>query len=212
MCSGHDVEAARRQSDALQGVSDKGLPVVAWADSLIKWMPDEVSQSESILQQTQQGNESFRAQGTGIGNGAHLLHLAEGFAKAGQMSAAMTTINEVLAWIDQSGAHMLEAEATRMKGELLLMEVAKEEGAKNAAEAQFRAAIAIARQQKARWWELRATVSLCRLYVTRNIPDDSLCNDACRMLAEICNGFSEGADMLDLQGARQLLKEMQRAP
>ena len=66
----------------------------------------------------------------------------------------------------------------------------------------------MARQQEARWWELRATVSLCRLLMERNAPQDTDCAEALQTLAEIYGWFSEGFDTPDLREARALLAEV----
>jgi predicted ATPase len=71
----------------------------------------------------------------------------------------------------------------------------------------FRRAIAVARRQEARWWELRATVSLCRLLKERKAPQDTDCAEAFQTLAEIYGRFTEGFEMPDMREARALLAE-----
>ena len=71
------------------------------------------------------------------------------------------------------------------------------------AEGYLRRAIEIARTQGARWWELRATVSLARLLRDTNRRDE-----ARSMLAEIYNWFTEGFDLPDLKEAKALLNEL----
>jgi predicted ATPase len=70
------------------------------------------------------------------------------------------------------------------------------------AESCFQHAIEVARRQQAKSWELRATVSLCRLW-----QQQGRMNEARRMLAEIYGWFTEGFDTPDLQEARALLAE-----
>jgi predicted ATPase len=65
----------------------------------------------------------------------------------------------------------------------------------------------VARQQGARWWELRATVSLCRLLKEWKSSQDTDSIEAHEMLAEIYCRFTEGFDTPDLQEARDLLTE-----
>ncbi len=95
---------------------------------------------------------------------------------------------------------MFEAEAHRVKGELLLAQ-----DASNAAQAEqsFRTAIEIARRQKAKSWELRATTSLVRLLDQQGKRDE-----ARAMLADIYNWFTEGFDTADLKDAKALLDEL----
>jgi len=138
-----------------------------------------------------------------------LLLLAQGYTRAGKAEAAMASLDQALAWMGQTGICMLEAEAHRLRGELLLAgrSPATETGA--AAEACFRRAIAVARQQEARWWELRATVSLCRLFEEgKNGPQYVSWAEAHQMLAEVYGRFTEGFDTPDLREARDLLAEV----
>ena len=205
---GRDPEAARQQVEALRLLSEKGLPLEAWAGSLSNWGPASNGRDETTLQRMRHDNETFRAQGTGIGCGAQFLHLARGYALAGQVNVGLDTLNEVLDWINQTGIRLVEAEVHRLRGELLLMDKPFEEDAVRAAEACFRTSIAIARRQHARWWELRATVSLCRLLKEHDATPSESCAAAREMLAEIYGWFGEGFDMLDLQEARELLEEL----
>jgi predicted ATPase len=71
------------------------------------------------------------------------------------------------------------------------------------AEQAFRTAIGVARRQKARSWELRATTSLARLLRDTNRQDEARV-----MLAEIYNWFTEGFDTADLKDAKALLDEV----
>ena len=73
------------------------------------------------------------------------------------------------------------------------------------AEASFHKAVEVARRQQAKSWELRATVSLCRLWRKQGRVDE-----ARQMLAEIYNWFTEGFDTPDLQEARTLLEKLSR--
>ena len=93
-----------------------------------------------------------------------------------------------------------EAERYRLKGELLLMQ----DGSSAAqAESCFRRAIEVARQQSAKSWELRATMSLARVLARQKRRDE-----ARLMLAEIYGWFTEGFDTTDLKEAKALLDEL----
>jgi predicted ATPase len=71
------------------------------------------------------------------------------------------------------------------------------------AEVCFRKAIEIAREQSAKWWELRATVNLARL-----LRDTNRRVEARAMLTDIYNWFTEGFDTADLKDAKRLLDEL----
>ena len=99
-----------------------------------------------------------------------------------------------------------EAELHRLKGELLLMQGDKTEASFHQAESCFQHAVEVARRQQAKSWELRATVSLARLWQKQGRVDE-----ARQMLAEIYGWFTEGFDTPDLQEAKALLEELSRS-
>ena len=209
---GRDAVAAKLQVDALRQLGAAGLFFEPWADSLSGRSSAEENLSEESLQQMRQGLAAFQIVGTPLGRAAQLVLLAQGYARAGKVEAAMVALDQALTWMSQTGVCMIEAETHRLRGELLLvgpgLEPARADLAiLEAAEACFRRAIAVARQQGARWWELRATSSLCRLLKDRNEPQNTGRTEARQMLAELYGWFSEGFDMPDLQEARVLLAE-----
>jgi predicted ATPase len=131
-----------------------------------------------------------------------LFSLADACTAFNQFDKASEALDEALAIAETEGDCYYEAETHRLRGELLLR---KSESNCVEAEACFDRAIEVARQQGARWWELRATVSLARLLAKQGHRDE-----ARAMLAEIYNGFTEGFDTSDLKEARALLEELGR--
>jgi len=101
---------------------------------------------------------------------------------------------------DEREERQSEAEVHRLKGELLLMHCNS-----NEMEAQrcFERAIEVARRQRAKSWELRATTSLARLLAKQGRRDE-----ARAMLAHIYKWFTEGFDTADLIDAKTLLDEL----
>ena len=93
-----------------------------------------------------------------------------------------------------------EAEVHRIAGEIALLSPERD-GAK--AEAYFERALAVARKQQAKSWELRAAMCLARLW-----RDQGRQNEARQLLAPIYGWFTEGFDTLDLRGASALLDEL----
>jgi class 3 adenylate cyclase/tetratricopeptide (TPR) repeat protein len=126
--------------------------------------------------------------------------LAQSYAKVGRVEEALALLNEALVKITDTGTKFQEPEILRLKGEVLLMH---DSGATEQAEAYFRSALEEARAQEAKWWELRASVSLARLLHDTNRRDE-----ARTMLAEIYNWFTEGFDTADLKEAKALLDEL----
>ena len=93
-----------------------------------------------------------------------------------------------------------EAELNRAAGEIALM---SPEPDATKAEAYFERALAIARQQQAKSWELRATMSMARLW-----RDQGKRDEARELLAPVYGWFTEGFDTLDLKEAKALLEEL----
>ena len=101
---------------------------------------------------------------------------------------------EALAEVHNTGLCYCEAELYRLKGELLLQQAA---GCDGEAEACFRQALDVARRQQAKSWELRAAMSLARLWQQQGKRAE-----ARELLAPIYGWFTEGFDTADLQDAR----------
>ena len=103
--------------------------------------------------------------------------------------------------VEKTKERWWEAEVNRIAGELAL-KTPEPDAAK--AEAYFERALAIARAQQAKSWELRAAMSLARLLRDRGKRDA-----ACELLAPVYGWFTEGFDTLDLKEAKALLDELQ---
>jgi class 3 adenylate cyclase/tetratricopeptide (TPR) repeat protein len=139
-------------------------------------------------------------------SGMHLLTLsyavlAEGYAKAGCTADGLAVLAEGLESSDRTGDAGWKAELFRIRGDLLLLEA--KPGCEDKAEFCFRQAIEIAWHQQAKWWELRATVSLARLLASQGRLDE-----ARSILADIYNWFTEGFDTADLKEAKTLLDQL----
>jgi predicted ATPase len=150
--------------------------------------------------------ESKRALAAFIGQGNRLFVpfyqglLAEIEAERQDTEVALTRINEVLTLVSETGEHWTDALLQRIRGDILL----KCEPANTAsAEEAFLTAIAIAQQQKARSFELRAAMSLARLW-----RDQGKVRQARELLAPVYGWFSEGFDTRDLKEAKALLEEL----
>ena len=128
----------------------------------------------------------------------HLGSLALAHARAGQAEAALHLLSEALAAVEDMDERMFEAELHRIIGDVLLSVQRQGE-----AEVEFTRAIAIARQQQAKSWELRAAMSLARLWRDQGKPQQ-----ARELLAPVYGWFTEGFDTLDLKEAKALLDEL----
>jgi len=127
-----------------------------------------------------------------------LMLLAEGYGKSEQLEEGIKQLDEATKVAAITTEHWTEAEIDRVRGSLLLSM-----GAQVAAEESFCQALAIARRQGAKFWELRATTSLARLW-----RDQGKSSEAHDLLAPVYGWFTEGFDTPDLKEAQSLLEQL----
>jgi predicted ATPase len=174
--------------------------LVAWSavgTSLRGWALVELGHSSEGIAQIR---HSFIAHGD-AGSEIARLHfrslLAEALMKNEQVEEALSLVDETLGAALRNGGYYFLAELYRLKGELLLNFGFTE------AEESFLQSIQTARRQSAKSLELRAVLSLSRLWQRQNRIDE-----ARQTLLEIYNWFTEGFDTEDLKEARALLEEL----
>jgi predicted ATPase len=135
--------------------------------------------------------------------------LAEVYGKAGQVEKGLGVVAEAIARAHKTGLCFYEAELHRIKGELLLAQEGRNQNAKgkreevSEAEGCLKKAIEVARSQSAKSLELRAVMSMSRLWQQQGRK-----NEARQKLAEIYGWFTEGFDTADLKDAKALLEEL----
>ena len=130
----------------------------------------------------------------------YLTYLARTFAMIGQFDDARRCIGEATIVMDTTKDKWAEAELNRAAGEIVLLEL---EPDVPRAEAYFERALAVARQQQAKSWELRAAMSLAHLG-----RDQGKVQQARELLAPVYGWFTEGFDTRDLKEAKALLEEL----
>ena len=163
------------------------------------WLVAEGGQwQQGIAQMSNFLIERGRASGRWTAHCAALL--ADAYKKSGHTAEGLDVVNNALARVDGTHCRYYEAELHRRKGELLLMESVP---ATVQAEASFQNALTVARRQSAKSWELRAAMSLSRLWQRQGKRDE-----ARKLLAEIYGWFTEGFDTADLKDAKALLDEL----
>jgi class 3 adenylate cyclase/tetratricopeptide (TPR) repeat protein len=158
------------------------------------------SGGEAEIAQQREGLETSYSVGLNIARSHGLYMLAQSYEKIGQLDYGLSALNEALVAVDEQTEHWWEPEIWRLRGELLL-----EKDSSHLREAQtcFERALDIARAQRGRSLELRATTSLARL-----LRDTGRREEAGKQLAEIYNWFTEGFDTADLKDAKALLDEL----
>jgi predicted ATPase len=197
-----EIEPARKSADkAARGSADQGFGLfLAMANVLRGSLLTEESMDDGIALM-QEGLAGWRATGAELFVPFYLALLAEAYGEAGQAAEGLAALDEALTIADKGGKdgeRLWDAELSRIKGELLL-------GSSHAvqAEACFQEALQIARTQRAKSWELRASVSLSLLWKNQGRR-----KEARELLQGIYDWFTEGFDTPDLINAKALLDEL----
>jgi predicted ATPase len=195
-----DEPRARESTEALASLaSERGF--LLWSAQAVFLRGEALlaeGQVEEGIVELRRGAASVEM--TGAVAGIWKLSLAEAYAQLGRSEEGLAAIAETLELMQRTGLRVFEAELYRVKGELILLQAP---GAVSTAESAFRQAVASARRQGAKSWELRATMSLARLLEAQGKRDEARI-----MLGEIYGWFTEGFDTADLKSARALLDEL----
>jgi predicted ATPase len=141
------------------------------------------------------GIATYRASGQEAWIPHYVALLAEAHEIVGQIEHGLILLGEALELVERTGERWFAAELNRHKGELLLRQ-----GQSEAAEELYLKALGVAREQEARMWKLRASVSLARLR-----RDQGRCAEARDLLLPVYGWFTEGFDTQDLKEAKALL-------
>jgi predicted ATPase len=130
----------------------------------------------------------------------HLSYLARAHAELGQFDDAWRCMGEAMTAVETTGEKLWETEVYRTAGDIALLSP-EPDAAK--AEGYFDRALAVARQQQAKSLELRAAMSMARLW-----RDQGKVQQARELLAPVYGWFTEGFDTCDLKEAKALLEEL----
>jgi predicted ATPase len=152
------------------------------------------------IQMITSGITASRSTGATLWVPFYLSCLARAHADLGQFDDAWRCIGEAMTAVETTKEKWCEAEIHRVAGEIALKSP-EPDAAK--AQAYFDRALAVARAQQAKSWELRAAMSLARLW-----RDQGKRDEARDLLAPIYGWFTEGFDTLDLKEAKALLEEL----
>jgi DNA-binding winged helix-turn-helix (wHTH) protein/predicted ATPase len=164
----------------------------AWAESFL-------GEAFSTIERMREGIEGRLALGALAGVPNHLALLAEHCLQADRIPEGLAAVDEALEISSSGGQGLFDAELWRLKGELLRRSGSPD----SAAEEMFGQAIDVARSQSAKSFELRATLSLARLWAKQ-----SKRTEARDLLSDIYGWFTEGFATDDLREARELLNEL----
>jgi DNA-binding winged helix-turn-helix (wHTH) protein/predicted ATPase len=199
-----DRQAALEMAEAtIQLATEQG--VFSWIGRGIMlrgWALADHGQVTEGLAQMQRGFADWQANGQELGKTFWLALLAEGYARVGQVAEGQQVLAEASALAQTRELRVWEAELNRLWGELLLQQ-ADQERDQSSAETYFRQALEIAFNQQAKSLELRAAMSLSRLWQQQGKK-----NAARERLEKIYYWFTEGFDTADLQEAKALLDQL----
>ena len=191
---------------ALSLSAEQGFPLYsALGIGLRGWALAEQGQRAEGITQISQGLAAQQAAGTQAARPYFLALLAEVYGKAEKVEEGLRILTEALAIAHKTGERFYAAELWRLKGELTLAQSSVQNPASRGKEAEecFLQAIDIARGQSAKSLELRAVMSLSRLWQRQGKKAE-----AGRMLAKIYGWFTEGFDTADLKEAKALIEEL----
>jgi predicted ATPase len=200
LCQWHrDAVATHAHAEALMTLADEegfglrceqGRILRGWALAM------RGRQAEGVAE-IRQAFAVYPNMGPGLYRSYFLSLLAEGYGQVGQPEAGLRAVAEALTLVATTEVRWWEAELYRLQGTLLLQLASPKV---DRAEACFQQALDVAHSQQAKSLELRAAVSLSRLWQQQGQRDE-----AHQLLAEVYGWFTEGFDTADLQEAKALL-------
>ena len=197
-----EVQATLERAEATIALSnEQGFPVwVDYGTPLRAWTLVMQGNTEEGIAQIRQIMTNKPAGVTNAHWPGFYALLVEAYGTAGQTEEGLDMVAEALALVEKTGFRFYEAELRRLQGELLLKQAAPDS---RQAETCLHRALDLARSQQAKSIELRAAMSLSRLWHQHGKKEE-----ACRLLKEIYGWFTEGFDTPDLQEAKALLAEL----
>ncbi|MDA9489444.1 AAA family ATPase [Bradyrhizobium sp. CCBAU 11361] len=194
-------EAQGRANSLIALAADQGSPHFLAAGNVIRsWILGATGELDAGITQLRDGLTRWQATGAGFLVPYFLSLLAELHGRAGAVEEGLDLIAKALDRVAETGERWFEAELHRMKGELMLR---LRKADPTAAEARFRQAASVARQQSAKLWELRAATGLARLW-----REQGRRGEAHDLLSPLYSQFTEGFGTPDLQAARAMLREI----
>ena len=197
-----DVPAVHAHAEATVALStEQGFPQWAVQGTILcRWALAMQGQGEEEIAQVRQGIAAYRATGAAVFVPYFYPWLADVSAHLGHVEDGLQALAEAHALVEQHEERWWEAEIARLRGVLLLKHPVTPQ---EEAETWLRQALDVARRQEAKSLELRAAMSLSRLWQQQGKRDE-----AYELLAPIYGWFTEGFDTADLQEAKALLEEL----
>jgi predicted ATPase len=188
-----------RASQLIATATEQDFPLYRMLGTIYRgWVKANNGDLQAGISLLRSGSSAYSATGAKTRTPYHLALLAKACELAGQLEKASLLLDDALQVAEKIGECWFTSELYRGKGLLMLRH-----GKPEAAEDLYRQALAIAKKQEAKLWELRAAVSLARLR-----RDQGHRTEARNHLASVYRWFSEGFDTQDLKSAKVLLEEL----
>jgi len=199
--SGNYAAANASLDELISFADEKGAQYwKALGTALRGWLFAATGKASDAVRAITSGITSLRSTGATLYVPMHLQYLAMAYSELGQLDDARRCIDDAIETMERSKEKWCEAEVNRIAGEIALKSLAPDP---EKAEAYFDRALAVARHQQAKSWELRAAMSMARLW-----RDQGKRDEARELLAPVYGWFTEGFDTLDLKEAKALLDEL----
>jgi predicted ATPase len=203
-----DARTCKAQAEAAVALStEHEFPFWRAIGTILRgWALAEMNELETGIEEMRQGLAALRATGADCLRPYYLALLAELHDRAGQAEEGLNLLSEAQAAVDRNSEGWWQAEIYRLKGELMLKQCRVESlqpESRMEAETYLHRALDTARRQRAKSFELRAALSLARLWQKQGKRAE-----ARSMLADIYGWFTEGFGTADLREAKTLLGEV----
>ena len=194
------IEAMLRSAERISVISsEQGFPMFIGAGDIMRgWCLSSVGDAKTGISLLEEGLKKYAATGTKLVIPFYLTVLAEAYGAAAQPKEGLNRLGDAAKLVETTQERWAEAEMNRVRGSLLLSL-----GERAAAEESYCEALAVARHQSAKFWELRAGIDLGRLW-----RDQGKCIEARELLMPIYEWFTEGFDVPVLRDAKALLAEL----
>jgi class 3 adenylate cyclase/tetratricopeptide (TPR) repeat protein len=186
--------------------SAQGLPLYrAWGVVAQGWALTHQGQAAEGIALMQQGIASATATGADVYRPYFLAICLEAMSNVGDWESGLRLLDEAVEAADRTGERFYEAELYRLKGDLTLQAMTAPSTSETQSQAEefFIKAISISQDQQAKSFELRAVMSLARLWKSQGKK-----SQAYTILSDVYRWFTEGFGTKDLQAAKELLTEL----
>jgi predicted ATPase len=212
-----EQEAATLSAEGIHLSTENGLPLFrALGECFLGQSLLRQGNIEDGLRHVQEALVFLDSVETGMMRSEILAYQAEAQKELGNAETGLSVLAQALAFVEKNDERYYEVELYRLKGELTLQKLSVVSSQlsdtdprplpfdpQGEAEACFLKALAIARQQQAKSWELRAATSLARLWQSQGKRPE-----AHKLLSEVYDWFTEGFDTKDLQEAKALVEDL----